>query len=315
MSRRVVLTGASSFVGLHLGLTFAAAGWDVTAVHTRSLEAYDALRAARLSHLSGVGRLIQADLAAPEAVAQIVETEQPALWLQHAGFAENYGSPDYDLVAAHKINVEALEPLYRALEGRGCGVIVTGSSMEYSASDLGNREDEPCWPDTPYGLSKLAETLRARQLAKRHGVPTRVARLYIPFGTFDNPRKLLSTVLSELKAGRALDLSAGEQRRDFCAIDDICKGYLALAADLERSLFDVFNLCGGEPIRLRDLLRELAGAIGVDASLLRFGTLPMRSGEPPVSYGDNAKAAQLLGWSPRPLAEAVKTLLGDDKVS
>jgi hypothetical protein len=52
-----------------------------------------------------------------------------------------------------------LGPLYSALAGGGCNVIVTGSSMEYAASDRANREDDACWPDTPYGLSKLSETL------------------------------------------------------------------------------------------------------------------------------------------------------------
>ncbi len=124
----------------------------------------------------------------------MVDRCAPSLWIQHAGFARGYGSLDFDLDHGHLINVAPLTQLYSALRGSRCGVIVTGSSAEYAAADSGNRESDACAPDTPYGLSKFAETLRARQLAAQHDVSTRVARLYIPFGARDNPQKLLVQV-------------------------------------------------------------------------------------------------------------------------
>ena len=302
MSGRVVLTGASSFLGLHLGHAFAAAGWQVSAVHSRPLEAYGGERAERLRLLAPLVQFVRADLRDPAALASLAETAAPALWVQQAGFADNHGSPDYDLATAHDLNVMMLPPLYRALAGTGCGVIMTGSSMEYAASEQANREDDACWPDTPYGLSKLAATLLARQLALRYGVPTRVARLYIPFGDHDNPRRLLPMAMAALAAGTPVDLSPCLQKRDVVPVADVCAGFLRLAEDLPRTLFDIFNLCSGAARPLRDLLLDLARAKGADPSLLRFGAVPMRVGEPPMSYGDIARARALLGWSPTHLA-------------
>ncbi len=311
MARAVVVTGATSFVGCHLARAFAAAGWRVTATHSRPLADYAGIAADRLDSLSGGVTLARLDLRQPRSVAALVGQTAPALWVHHAGHATDYASPGYDLAGSLAVNVMPLDPLFAALRGTGCGVIVTGSGMEYSASDAACREDDACVPDTPYGLSKLAESLRARQLALETEVPTRVARLFIPFGSLDNPAKLLSQVVARLRVGQPVDLSSGQQRRDFLGIADLCAGYLALADDLPRATFDIFNLCSGQAVALRELLIQVAREMGASQDLLHFGALPMRPGEPAVAYGSMGKAATMLGFCPRPLDEAIRTdLLG-----
>ena len=295
---------------MHLGLAFKAAGWDVTAVHSMPLAAYDGCRGARLRRLVDAKvDLYQADLSAPLAVCRLAEVAAPRLWVQHAGYATDYAAPTYDLTVAHRVNVQSLDAIYQALTGSGAGVVVTGSSMEYAASPVGNREEDACWPDTPYGLSKLCETLRARQLAERYGVPTRVARLYIPFGENDNPRKLIPSVLSNLRQGQPMSLSAGDQRRDFISIEDVCQGYLRLAQSMEAApFFDIFNVCSGHAIAVRDFMLMIARELGADPVLLRFGELPMRQGEAACSFGDPGKAHRMLAWSPAPLDASIRDL-------
>jgi nucleoside-diphosphate-sugar epimerase len=297
---RVVITGASSFVGCHLVRAFAKAGWQVAATHSQARADYSGIRAERLAHAAGAAELRRLDLCDTAAVTHFAADIAPELWLHHAGYATDYASPGYDVAQGHALNVAPLAALYAALAGRNCTVIVTGSSTEYATSNCGNRENDMCVPETPYGKSKLAETMAAQALAQRHGVPTRVARLYIPFGPLDSPGKLIPTVSEALRTGRAVDLSPCEQKRDFLAVEEVCRGYLALADDMRRTLFDIFNLCSGKALALKSLLLSMAKAAGRDPSLLRFGAIAMRPGEPPVSFGENAKAAAMLGW--RPLA-------------
>lgn len=311
----VVVTGVSSFVGMHLAEAFAAAGWRVLATHSRELESYTGVRAQRIQRIERQVELVRLDLRDHAAINKLVVKSNPRLWVQHAGYAENYVSPDYDLATAGIVNVAPLGPLYSALGGSRCGVIVTGSSMEYGRSNKGNREDEACWPETPYGVSKLMETLTARLLAFRYNVPTRVARLYIPFGPLDNPNKLIMSVRRALVDRTQVELSPCEQQRDFIAVEDVCKGYLALAADLPRCIFDVFNLCSGRAIPLKSLLLAMAEAANRPASLLCFGAIPMRAGEPAVSFGDNTKAREILRWLPAPPEQAIVRMVSEESPS
>jgi len=301
----VVLTGVTSFVGLHLALDHVRRGNRVIAVTSKARSAYDGIRARRLNAIAGHVEFVAADLTDRAAVLALVQRTQPTLWLHHAGFADAYASLDYDLAKGFAVNVAPLSHLYEALAGGACGVVVTGSSAEYSASDEANDEGEVCWPDSPYGIAKLAETLRARQLAERHHVPTRVARLYIPFGPLDHPDKLLAQVIAGLREGRPIDLSPCNQKRDFLGVADLCAGYRALDQDLARDIFDVFNICSGRAVELREFLLSIAVRMKADPALLGFGKRAMRQGEAAVSFGSNAKAKRLLSWTPTDLATAI----------
>lgn len=304
-----IITGVSSFVGCHLARAFADAGYAVVAVISHPRETYDGVRAQRLSFIEDAVQFAQCDLTDATALGALIEAHKPDVWVQHAGYALNYASADYDLEKSLAVNVRALEPLYQHLSGSGCGVIVTGTSMEYASSNAANLEDDICAPALPYGVSKLAETTEAMRLAKHYAVPTRVARIYIPVGTYDAPGKLMDFVIRQLAAGQAAELSPCTQQRDFLGVEDLCRAYVKLVDDFTRQNFDIFNVCSGEAVELKALLLGVARLMNADPGLLRFGAKPMRPGEPLVSYGSNAKARNLLDWHPRPIEETLKALI------
>ena len=304
--RTVILTGSSSFIGVHLAIAFAAAGWRVIATHGRQNSRYDEIRAQRLAIVEKIASLRLLDVCNGAAVAAVVERETPDLWIQQAGFAENCGSVDYDVDRGLAVNAASLQHLFRALHGGSCGVIITGSDAEYGGSEKAHREDDWPHPELPYGVCKLAATVFAEQQSAWHGVPARVARLYIPIGTMDNPRRLLMASSSALMAGRPVDLSPCSQRRDVIGISDVARAYLLLAEDMKRGGFEVFNISSGEALELAELLRKLARALGADQGLLRFGAMPLRPGEPTVAFGSNDKARARLGWQPRPIDQALR---------
>jgi nucleoside-diphosphate-sugar epimerase len=250
------------------------------------------------------------DLRDEKAVRGFIARVRPELWVHHAGYAVNYGSPDYDERAGRTVNVEPLNYIYEELEKVGnSGVIVTGSSMEYADTDQACLETDECKPSTPYGQSKLEETKAAAKLSERYGVSTRVARLFIPFGPLDAPGKVLMYVVENLKKSLPVELSPCTQRRDFLAVGDVVKAYNLLASDLTRGSFEVFNVCSGEAVAVRSLIEMVADRLGVPHNLLGFGKRPMRPGEPPVSYGSSGKARKTLGWRPGTLEEGIAEFL------
>ena len=308
--KTAVVTGASSFVGCHLAKEFARQGWAVTATLSRPREAYDGIWAIRLQQLEGRVSWQTLDLRDEKAVREFIAQTGPNLWLHHAGHAANYGSPDYDLHAGHAVNVEPLAHIYAefAKTGRG-GVIVTGSSMEYADTDQACRETDECKPSTPYGRSKLEEAQTAAKLSERYRVPTRVARLFIPFGPLNAPGKVLPYVVENLKKGLPVELSPCTQRRDFLYIGEVTKAYGLLAGDLKRGGAEIFNVSSGEAVTVRSLIEMIADRLGASRDLLGFGKRSMRPGEPEVSYGSCDKARKLLGWRPGTLGGGIAEFL------
>jgi len=313
MTGTVIITGVSSFAGTHLAAKFHLAGWKVIGTYSKNIDGYSGIQANRLDALKPEIELRQLDIRNNDAAADLLSDIAPSMWVHHGGYADNYGSMDYDWSVASSINVAPLYHLYPLFVKSQTRVVITGSSAEYMDGDLAAHEDDTCLPAMPYGLSKLSETLCARQLAEHYEVPTRVARLFIPFGTFDNPKKLMASVIENLSEGKPIDLSPCDQKRDFIGIRDVCDGYLRIADDMDGPMFDLYNLCSGQATMLRTLLLEVAGIIGVDNDLLNFGARPMRPGEPEISYGDSSKAKQCLGWSVRSLPDALRDDLLEPK--
>ena len=308
--KTAIVTGASSFVGCHLASEFARQGWAVTATLSRPRDAYDGIQAARLQQLEGRVAWQTLDLRAEKPVREFIARSGPNLWIQHAGHAADYGSPDYDLRAGHAVNVEPLAYIYAEFAKTGrSGVIVTGSSMEYADTDKACRETDECEPSTPYGRSKLDETQTASKLSERYRVPTRVARLFIPFGPLDAPGKVLPYVVENLRKGLPVELSPCTQKRDFLYVGDVVKAYGLLAGDLKRGGAEIFNVCSGEAITVRSLIEMIADRLGAPRDLLGFGKRPMRPGEPEASYGSCDKLRKMLVWRPGTLKEGIAEFL------
>jgi UDP-glucose 4-epimerase len=142
------------------------------------------------------------------------------------------------------------------------------------------------------------------QLAERYGVPTRIARVFLPFGPLDAPGKLLPSVRRALTQDQPVALSACEQSRDFLWAGDLSPAYAALARDLDRGGARIVNVCSGAPMRVRDMLEQLADRLGKPRHLLQFGARPLRPSEPLISVGDNQRLRDL-GWTPTPIAQAL----------
>ena len=307
----IVITGISSFIGINLLEFMSNIGYNVVGTISKNLNEYSGISRSRIEYaLSKNVELKKLNLLLSAEITEFVGTVKPEYWIHHAGWASNYGSLNYDLKIAHDINVLSLEPLFRSFKQINGfkGIVITGSSTEYSNTDLACNEEDACYPETPYGLSKLTETIRAMQLSYYYNIPTRIARVFIPYGRFDNPAKLIPSVVNSLMLGQKIELTECEQERDFIFIPKLLDGYGKLLDNIlyTQKVFDIFNLCSGNPVKLKNLLLEIARIMNVDDKLLDFGKKQMRIGEPLRSYGSSKKAEMQLNWKSNPINEDLR---------
>jgi nucleoside-diphosphate-sugar epimerase len=307
--RTVVITGASSFIGSHLVKHFAKNNWRVIAGHSRPIGEYSGIQKSRLSGLVEFAKFECIDICDGDNLQSVVDKINPYVWIQHAGYVENYGSFEYNFSKGLEINAASVPKLFNAVLDGNCGLIFSGTEAEYGIKDTPHLEDDFPHPEFPYGLTKLAGTLAAQQYSQKTGVAARVARLYLPFGEDDNPNKLIPGVVSALKMEKEIELSACTQKRDFLSIMDIANAYLKLAEDLQNDNFEILNICSGVATTLSDFIISIAHKLNSDISLLKFGSKDMRPGEAPIIVGSNLKACKNLGWSPMNIDEAIDLYL------
>ncbi len=309
--KKIFITGASSFVGCHIvkGIS-KASEWEVTPIGRKNPEDYKTQEFRRVEFGGKKNNWTVLNLKNKSSVNKLIQKFRPDIWVHHAGYTKNYLDPNYDSQEGYDTNIAPLKYIFESLAQNDCqGVIITGTDREYSETNKVCLESDSCFPDSPYGQSKLEETLTALELSVKFKIPTRIARLFIPFGFLDNPNKLIYYVLDRLQNRNLVNLSPCKQKRDFIYIDDVVEAYCLLIKDLSRGGAEIFNICSGQAIPVEDIVNCLAEKVGASKSLLNFGSQSMRIGEQMISYGNNDKAREILGWEPKEIQDGISKLI------
>ena len=195
-------------------------------------------------------------------------------------------------------------------------VLVVGSAEEYGQVDpsaLPVREDAPLRPLTPYAASKVAQGYLGLQYALSAGIPVVRTRTFHHTG----PRRgesfaesSFARQLAEIEAGRrapVIEVGNLDAVRDFTDVRDVVRAYWGL---LERGRAgEVYNVCSGTGVRLRDLVQALIDVSGLRVEV-RVDPARLRGADVPELVGDPTRIRADLGWTPRiPLEQSLADLL------
>jgi UDP-glucose 4-epimerase len=161
-----------------------------------------------------------------------------------------------------------------------------------------------------YGAHKAATYLIAQARAAQLGMEFVSARLFNIFGPGENRDRLVPYCVRQLRAGRPVELTSGEQKRDFVFIDDAVDAILRLALRDAAPGAPVYNVCSGVGVPVKTLVLTAAEAAGGDPGLLKFGALPQRGDEPMEIAGNPRRLENLTGWTPQtPISTGIKRLV------
>jgi nucleoside-diphosphate-sugar epimerase len=123
------------------------------------------------------------------------------------------------------------------------------------------------------------------------------ARLFSVYGPGDASGRLLPAIVEAAHAGTSVRLTPGDQRRDFTYVEDVAEGLLRLGA--ARPLGgDPVNLSTGSLVSVRVFAEIAAAVLGMSATALDFGVLPVRPDEVAYRSVDVSRLRALTGWTP-----------------
>jgi nucleoside-diphosphate-sugar epimerase len=282
---RVLVTGASGFVGLPLLRELAAQGGEVHALS----------RASQPPALEGVSwhRL---DLGDGPALAALLDELRPERLVHAAWYVEHghfWAAPE---------NVPWVEYSLRLLRAfvaaGGRRAVMLGTCAEYDWSAVTgplSERDSPLGPASLYGVAKDSLRRLALAYAESEGVELAWARLFFQYGPREAPARLVASVIRSLLAGERAETASGTQRRDFLHIDDVAA---AIAALLASGVVGAVNIGSGEALRQSELAETIAQLIG-RPDLLLLGALPDRPGEPDLLVADTTRLREEVGFRPR----------------
>lgn len=295
---RVLVTGASGFVGRATVTRLASAGHSVTAVATRI--------PTRTTSPSQV-RWLAADLLAIDEFDQMLEGIGGVVHLAaNAGSGAGPGTSSRDAYKA--LNVDVSLRLAQAAIRVGVGRFVFMSSIHVSGESSGKpfSEEQTPRPKGHYAESKLAAELALDSLTN---LP--LVRIRSPMVVGANPSGSLYALGKLIARGTPLPLGAIRNRRSLIS-DESLADFIEICLCHPSAPGELFLVAEGPPLSTPEIVRQLADALGkkplllpIPAPLLALAAVAVGQRDRLESlWGslevDSAKARRVLGWAPKP---------------
>ncbi len=280
--KRVLLTGASGYIGRHMLDDLVVRDYEVHAVSRSVRDNTDSViwHAMDLLDASATESLL-AKLGATHLVHLAWITDPGVYWQ----------SPQNK--AWLSASVSLLENFQKH---GGTRAALVGTCAEYDWTGGHCVEDRtPLRAKSLYAESKLALRDSALRLADSSDLSIAWARVFFSFGPFERPERLVPTVINALLTGDRAKCSDGSLLRDYMYIEDVAS---AIVAVLDHEFSGDINIASGQAMTLEELVNCIASKLDA-ADRVDFGHYPRRPEDPQKISADNSRLGETIAWVPR----------------
>ena len=291
-TRKIVITGATGFVGSNLARYFAGLNNEVHLLLRSSSDTW------RIADIMNDINVHKADLTAPAVLERVVTSVRPDVILHMAVYG---GHPfQNDTKKIFDANLHGTINLVKACRSLDYELFInTGSSSEYGVKRQPIVETDVCEPGEDYGVSKAAASLYCQMAARRDSKPIITFRLFSPYGSYDDSTRLIPSVIISCLNGRPPKVSSPDFVRDYIYICDIVSAYeKAIETSHRQSPGEIFNIGSGKQQTVGDIVKYIVQLVNKNIEP-EWGSPGKRQNEPLVWQADVSKAESSLGWKPQ----------------
>ncbi len=156
-----------------------------------------------------------------------------------------------------------------------------GTCAEYDSSAGLMTTDTPLAPNTLYAACKASAFQVLRFFLGTKDISFAWCRIFYLYGEGEDERRLVPYIRRQLGAGQEVQLTRGEQVRDFLDVKDAARMIADVALGRQQG---AVNICSGEAVTVRQFAERIADEYG-RRELLRFGARPENVFDPPRVVG------------------------------
>jgi dTDP-glucose 4,6-dehydratase len=295
--QKVLVTGASGFIGSHLVTRLVEQGASVRAlIKYNSRNDWGLLEF--LPEISQAIETIQGDLREASVVRRAVQGTEVVFHLGAIiSIPYSYQNPS-EVVEANVMGT--LNVLNAAREYGIPRVIHTSSSEVYgTAQYVPIDESHPLQGQSPYSASKIAADKLAESFHASYNLPVGIVRPFNTYGPRQSSRAVIPTIITQALTKGTVYLGSLHPTRDFTYVEDTVNGFIKAAESLS-IIGHVVNLGSGQEISIGELATRIFRLMGQEPRIVADDTrIRPEKSEVERLLANNAKAKSLIGWEPQ----------------
>ncbi len=289
--KKIVVTGATSFIGSVVTRQLLAAGFWVAAVVRPGSRNLEQLHRQIPEGCQERLQIVLLDLHEIGAIGQYVPEADG--WI-HMGW-DGAGSDNRMKRQVQQDNVRQSLEAVRAAAALGCRrFLFTGSQAEYGICHSLISEEMPCNPVSEYGKAKVDFANQAKNLCKILKIEYIHTRIFSVYGPGDHPWSLVQSCLRTWLQGGQMKLGECTQQWNFLYVEDAASALVHLLAEGEPGCY---NVAGHDTRILRQYIREMYELCGSRGSFV-YGERPQNAEGPADLMPDIRKICEATGWQP-----------------
>ncbi len=289
--KRVILTGGTGFVGANLARRLLRDGHEV---HLLVREGY---RPWRINDILDDVRLHVVDLADEDTLVSVVRRIR-ADWVFHLAVYGAYASQQ-NVQQMIQTNILGTVNLVNACLVTGFEALVnTGSSSEYGFKDHPPHEQEALGPNSHYAVTKASATMFCRYTAQSQDVHMPTLRLYSVYGSYEEPTRLIPTVIVRGLHQELPPLVSASVARDYVYSEDVAEAYVRAASVPDQSRGAVYNVGTGIQTSLEEVVAQARRMLDIKVEP-QWGSMPERAWDTHTWVANPDLIIRQLGWKPR----------------
>ncbi len=286
--KRVLITGGTGFIGANLARRMLADGHDVYLLVRPNHATW------RIDEIQNDVHLREVDLNDHEKLQGVIGGIRPE-WVFHLAAHGAYSWQTDACQIAETNFIGTINLVMACLKAGFESFINTGSSSEYGFKDHPPTETEWLEPNSNYAVAKASATLFCRHTAQATKTRITTLRLYSVYGGYEEPHRLIPTLIVHGLAGKLPPLVNPEVARDYIYIGDVINAYTLCARDNREIFGSVYNVGTGIQTTLRDVVGIARQALGIGDEP-QWGTMPTRSWDTTCWVADSHCIQEELGW-------------------
>ncbi len=284
MTKKILITGGTGFIGFHLAKKCLKLGWVVTSLSSKKPK--------KIRKLNKVKYII-ADISKRNKLKKVINDKYDYV-VNLAGYVDH--SNKNKTVKSHYIGCKNIASIF--IKSKIQKFIQIGSSIEYGRISSPHSEENYSKRkiNSFYGESKLLSSIHLMNLYKEYNFPVIILRLYLVYGPNQDPNRVIPFTILKSIFKKEFNCSNGKQFRDFLYIDDLIEAVIRSLK--HKNLFgEIINIGQGKPIIIRELILRISKIIGTGKPV--FGKIKLRKDEMIKLYPKINKIKKLLKWKPK----------------